>query len=95
MHEVMIYSLKPSIKKRETENCADGKSLRIYDLFDSESQDKWIAEVKNKHNTTKGDDRKASFDKLAKGLELVGDDYKAYYVTILRDTHEKVKKEFK
>ncbi|WP_278382705.1 Eco47II family restriction endonuclease [Pseudoalteromonas distincta] len=94
MHEVMIYSLKPSIKKRETENCADGKSLRIYDLFDSESQDKWIAEVKNKHNTTKGDDRKASFDKLAKGLELVGDDYKAYYVTILRDTHEKVKKEF-
>ncbi|WP_147391068.1 Eco47II family restriction endonuclease, partial [Pseudoalteromonas peptidolytica] len=94
MHEIMISSLKTSINKREAEVGADGKTLRIYDLYDSESDDKWIAEIKNKHNTTKGDDRKASFDKLVKGLELVGDDYKAYYVTILRDTHEKVNKKF-
>lgn len=94
MHELMISSLKTSINKRVAEVGADGKTLRIYDLYDSESDEKWIAEIKNKHNTTKGDDRKASFDKLVKGLELVGDDYKAYYVTILRDTHEKVNKKF-
>lgn len=93
LHEIMIRSLKPSIKKKEAEN-VDGstKKLRIFDLYDDSH--KWIAEVKNKHNTTKGDDRKASFEKLEKGLKIKGEGYTAYYVTILRDSHSKVKKPF-
>ncbi|MDX2368362.1 MAG: Eco47II family restriction endonuclease [Colwellia sp.] len=95
LHEIMILALNDNIKKREPE-VIEGydRPLRIYDLYDDTSDNKWIAEVKNKHNTTKGDDRKASFDKLSKGLELVGEEYTAYYVTILRKSHHRVNELF-
>jgi competence ComEA-like helix-hairpin-helix protein len=95
LHEIMILALNDNIKKREPE-VVDGydRPLRIYDLYDDTSDNKWIAEVKNKHNTTKGDDRKASFDKLSKGLELVGEEYTAYYVTILRKSYHRVNELF-
>jgi len=93
LHEIMIRSLRSSIMKKEAENVEGStKKLRIFDLYDDSN--KWIAEIKNKHNTTKGDDRKASFEKLEKGLSIKGKDYTAYYVTILRDSHSKVNKPF-
>lgn len=95
LHEIMILSLNSNIKKRVPEQVQGyDRPLRIYDLYDDASDEKWIAEVKNKHNTTKGDDRKASFDKLEKGLELVGDDFKAYYVTILRKSYQRFEEVF-
>ncbi len=84
LHEVMISALKDEIKM-----CDDDV---VYDLCDDDS--KWIAEVKNKHNTTKGDDRCASFDKLKNGLDNKPTGYKAYYITILRATHDRFEKPF-
>jgi competence ComEA-like helix-hairpin-helix protein len=89
LHEIMIRSLKPSIQKQiATPDPKTGNSLRIYDLYDDTNN--WIAEIKNKHNTTKGEDRKASFDKLKKGLSLKENGYTAYYITIIRGSHNKV-----
>ncbi|TOM74637.1 Eco47II family restriction endonuclease, partial [Vibrio parahaemolyticus] len=44
--------------------------------------------------TTKGEDRKASFEKLETALKNKPADYKAYYVTILRNSHERICKPF-
>ena len=95
LHELMILALGDSIKKRDPSVVSGyDKPLRIFDLYDDESENKWIAEIKNKHNTTKGEDRKASFEKLEKGLEIVGEGYNAYYVTIIRKAHERVEQPF-
>ena len=89
LHEIMIRCLSATIHKKDK----DSDGIRIYDLYDDTN--KWIIEVKSKHNTTKGDHRKASFDQLQKGLQLLeGKSYTAYYVTILRRTHSLVDKKF-
>lgn len=93
LHEIMIVSLKDTIKKRNAE-VVEGrdKPQRIFDVYDD--SDKWIAEVKGKHNTTKGDDRKSSFDKLEHAITNIKQGYKAYYITILRAGFKKINTPF-
>jgi len=47
----------------------------------------WIAEVKNKHNTVKGSDRKSVYDNLAHFIKVYEDEYSkpftAYYVEVI------------
>ena len=92
LHEIMIWCLSENINKKGK----DKDGIVIYDLYDDSA--KWIAEIKNKWNTTKGDDRKSSYIKLDKGLRRkekeTKNEYTAFYVTILRDGHSHINRPF-
>lgn len=92
LQEIMIKCLDSNINEKGFTKDSNGELTRIYDLYDDNKH--WIAEIKNKHNTTKGDDRSSSFEKLNAGLQEKGIEYKAYYVTILRKKPEKISKPF-
>jgi competence ComEA-like helix-hairpin-helix protein len=90
LHEIMIITLSDTIQKKQKDN----EGYTIFDLYDETN--KWIAEVKNKHNTTKGDDRSNSFDKLNECLKMnCYSCFTAYYVTILRDKRAFINEEFR
>ena len=54
---------------------------KIFDIINKD--EKIIAEVKNKHNTTKGNHKKEIYDALASVLDGNYEGYRAYYVEIL------------
>lgn len=60
------------------------ESLGVGQIVDlSSDQKKFIAEVKNKHNTTKGNHKNAIYDDLQACLKGKDNDFIAYYVEIL------------
>lgn len=60
------------------------QSLGVGQIVDlSSDQKKFIAEVKNKHNTTKGNHKCAIYDDLQACLNMKSNDTIAYYVEIL------------
>lgn len=71
------------------------RDLKVGEIVDLESIDKkFIAEIKNKFNTTKGNHKVSIYDDIENKLKEYDDDFIGYYVEILPQKKKKYNKEF-
>lgn len=74
----------------------DIKDLGTKQILDLESNEKkFVAEIKNKHNTTKGDHLVRVYDAIAAKLETMPEDTIGYFVAILPPNGKKYDEEFR
>lgn len=74
----------------------DINDLGVKGILDLESRNKkFVAEIKNKHNTTKGDHLVRVYDVIEEKLRDMPEDTIGYYVSILPPNGKKYDKEFR
>jgi hypothetical protein len=81
---------------QEILGCIPGwRSLGVGQVVDLVNEEKRVvAEVKNKHNTTKGKDKKALYDDLSAVISTSYRGYTGYYVEIIPSTKQPYNKPF-